>query len=195
MIVFSDSIAGKLCEEFVFSIWPEMIFAGFEADYNNFQRSVRGPGQGLEIPPMLLIVLSRAPNRYAIPETIRDLREEYESARYELWTKLAEMWEAPTLKEQMDILNSLEGAVSAVMPSIASKKFDCMSVGLDLAKLNSGGVASAAQKALGADETNRRLPAVSFAKKISKDLRSSMGNNRKILARHFSPEEMRGLGY
>lgn len=195
MIVFTDDLPGDLCKEFVFSKWPNELFKSLDQDYSTLMRQLRGPSMGIELPPLILIVLSLANKRDDIPQTIVELRDAYAKSRNNLWLLLTNMWEAPTLKEQIDILNTLQCAAKGILPSIGGRNFNYLSLGLDLAQLSLGGVASAGQKLLAANDLEKKVSAVSFAKQVSSDLKDSAINVKKVIERHLSDSEKAAFGY
>lgn len=195
MIVFSNCLPSKLCQEFIFSKWPQEIFKSITPEYLKIQRELRGPGFGIELPPLLHVIFSLSTHRDDIPNTIIDLRSEYKKSREELWELLEEMWESP-LKKQMKILKTLQDSVSSIIPNISgSNSIDYLSVGLDLAQLSVGGVVSASQKLLGYEQYNKKVSAISFSKKINDNLLYDTQNIKKIINRHLSESEKINFGY
>jgi hypothetical protein len=184
----------KFCEEHVFSHWPKELFSSLDSEYRAMVRSLRGPGIAVELPPILAIILSRAKYRAEIPDAIRDLRAEYRTARDKLWKLLNEMWSEPTLKQQVRILQDLKSASQSIFGTAFPERFDALSFGLSLSQLSPGGIASAAKQLRERDRPNARVQAVSFAYKLSQDLRHSVLNSRTVLKRHFTEAELSDFG-
>lgn len=194
LIIFSDSVIGRICEKHVFSEWPMKIFEKLDQDYKETMRSLRAPGITVELPPLMSIVLSIAESRNDIPTTIRDLRDEYMQARNNLWSIIELAWSAPNLNEQYKYLTTLKEASISIFPAAFPERYNILSIGLDFAQLNPSGLASGFQKILGQDYHNSKVTAVGFAKKLSTQLRSSIINIRTILNRHFENSELKSFG-
>jgi hypothetical protein len=179
----------EICYEHLFSRWPDAIFEELGQEYQAFQRSLRGPGTGLELPPLTALLLSRAASRSQIPQTLVDMREEYRRDRDELWALLTEMWTAHDLAKQRKLLAKLTGLGRSIFQTAFGRKFDALSIGFELAKLSPAGIAGAADKFRQQKGSRIHVHAVSFAEKLSMDLTNFTMANHAILARHLTKAE------
>lgn len=195
MIVFSNSLPGVLCKEFVFSKWPNEIFRSLEQDYSKLMRNLRGPSVGIDLPPLILIVLSIAERREDIPRVIVELRDSYTEARADLWLILTKMWETPSLKEQIEILNTLQSATEGILPNITGSSVNYLSLGLDLARFSTGGLASAGKNLLDINGLEKKVSAITFTKQVSSDLTNNAMNVKKVIERHLTQAEKNDFGY
>src|SRR6202012_5621041 len=100
----------------------------------------RGPGTGLELPPITALVLSRSTSRARIPQTIIEMREDYAAGRSELWSLLTEMWTAQELSHQQKYLKKLIGLGQSIFTKSFGRTFDAISLGLELGKLSPAGI-------------------------------------------------------
>ena len=73
----------------IYQEWPDEIFHDLDKEYQDFLRKVRGPGTGLDLPPLIALIFSIARNRDDIPSTLVQMRQEYSGAREELWSMAA----------------------------------------------------------------------------------------------------------
>lgn len=149
---------------------------------------------GVNLPPLTALLLSRASLRSLIPEALRDLREEYKGDRDRLWKMLSEMWKAPTVEGQIRVLRKLEGAATALFKASFPERVDALSVALTATKLIQGDVIGPLEKLRAWNQPKARVGAVSFAAKLSSDLRKHLLNQREIMRRHFTAAELRELG-
>ncbi|MGA2905280.1 MAG: hypothetical protein ABSD98_15735, partial [Candidatus Korobacteraceae bacterium] len=140
------------------------------------------------------LVLSRAPSRNQIPQALRDLREEYRRDRERLWNMLGEMWEAPTFKGQIKELRKLQGAASALFKASFPERLDAFSVALTATKVMRGDLIGPLEKLHDYNQPKARVGAVSFAAKLSSDLRKHLLNQREIMRRHLTRAELREWG-
>ncbi len=191
--VYGSSPTFEVCQEHIFSAWPAHVFSSWHVDYDNLIRRVRGPGLGISLPPLVAIVLSRAAKRDDIPLVLRDLRDEYAAARRSLWSRLAELWSAPTLAKQHKVAHELNAAAEAIVDAAFPERIDVLDVALGLAQLTPSGVAQAARSLRARDDANTRVSALTFAKKLSVDIRG-IENARVALRRHLSDAERRDFG-
>lgn len=145
----------------------------------------------MTVPPVLACVLSRVEKRHQISNAIRDLREEYARSRTSLWSFLEEMWEAGTLKKQVQMKEKLERASQGLFPSTFPDRFPYLdtawSVAIDIAELRPLSALRDAGKALLNDDQARgHVSAISFTRQFSSDLAKISGMSRmlrKILTR------------
>ena len=194
-VVYGDSPMAVICAEHIFSRWPEELFQALDDDFKQAALQLRGPGISVLLPPLTSIIMTRASRRTDIPEVIREMREEYEKARNELWILLTQMWFANPLKEQLKFLKQLENASRSIFPSAFPEKLDVLSLGLTLAPLTPSAVASSAKILLDRDKPRSRVGALSFSQKLAKDLRKQFGNSRHLLKRHLTDAELRDFGF
>jgi hypothetical protein len=183
-----------ICGEHLFSIWPDRIFTDLEQEYREFARSLRGPGTGLELPPLTALLLSRSDSRPEIPATLVAIRDEFESFRSELWEILSEMWKAHSLQTQRKILSKLKPLGKSIFQASFEKNFDALSLGMELAKVSPAGIIGAMEKSRQQGAPRLQLRAVSFAQKLSSDFIKYMMTNRSLLKRHLSESERRSFG-
>lgn len=192
--VYSSNSLTRICEQHIFSAWPNKIFEEAALNYQELSRELRGYGQGFDLPMITAIVLSRAKTRELIPQTIVDLREEYERARTQLWDLLIQMWTEKTLAQQKNILNELQAASQSIFPAAFPERYDVLSLALDISQLSLGGITSGLKEIRKRDLPNVRVSAVTFAKKLSKELRNNLMNTRQLLDRHLTNAERRYFG-
>jgi hypothetical protein len=192
--VFGDSPVARHCATHVFSKWPEELFRTLDENYETVAAQLRGPGIAVIVPPILAILLSRTHSREQIPATIRELRDEYEKGRRELWEIMVEMWSAPLVKGQIKVLRRLEGASRSLFAASFPEAIDVLSLGVSLAPLSLGGVGNAARILLDREKPKSRVAAVGFAEKLAGDIRK-MGNARSILRRHLTDAELEDFGF
>jgi hypothetical protein len=107
---------------------------------------------------------------------------------------LEEMWNAPSHKEQLKILRTLEDAASAMFKTAFPERIDALSIGLSATRILKGDVIGPLEKLHKWNQPKARVGAVSFANKVSSDLRKHLLNDRRILRRHFTVSELRELG-
>lgn len=192
--VYTDSPLGRLCKEFIFSRWPSLVFESFDKDYRTVIRELRGPGCAIDLPPVTALVLSRAARRQLIPQTIRELRDEYEEDRNKLWTQLGDMWKADSLRDQVEIFRSLSDATRSIFKAAYPERYDVLSLGLDFANLSPSGVTAGLKRVRERNLPSAKVRAVSFAERLSKDFRRNLLGSKKILRRHLTLSEYHDFG-
>lgn len=192
--IYGNAPIHKVCQIHIFTLWPNELVKSLDEDYKKTLREIRGPQIAFDIPPLTMLLLSRANSRYRIPETLRDLREEYERPRQKLWKMLLEMWEADKLSDQIKILRTLKKAADNIFAAAFPEKKDILSIGLGLSQMTPSGLASALSILKEHDKPNASVAAVSFAAKLAKDMRESLLNSPKILRHHFSKAELQSFG-
>lgn len=99
------------------SKFPKDWFAELDEDWENLARAVHAGSTGIVVPPVLSIVLTRCAHREAIPNIVRDLREEWTSARAKFWELLDRLQTARTVAEAQNIQKELEEASRLLSPS------------------------------------------------------------------------------
>jgi hypothetical protein len=92
------------------------------------------------------------------------------------------------------IRQDLKSASHSIFGTAFPERFDALSFGLSRAQLSPDGIAGAAKQLREHDRPNARVQAVSFAHKLSQDLRRSVLNSRTILKRHFTDAELYDFG-
>jgi len=192
LLVFADSPVARICEEHVFAKWPSRLFELLGEELGRLSRLISGPDIAFALPPLLSLVMSRAPEREAIPNIIVAVRDEYASARKELWALLDEMWNAKSFATQVKILRSLESAASSIVPAAFRGSVNALELAIGVASVS---LSDTARTLLAHDAPIGRVSAVSFARKLSRDLRKFLENNRTILRRHLSVSERRQFGF
>lgn len=95
---------------------PTELFADLDRDWAEYVRSADAGDVGLIIPPLLTIVLHRAASREAIPEVVRDLRDELAEARRKIWSLVDRLRTVQTLQEAHDIGRELRAASAMMSP-------------------------------------------------------------------------------
>jgi hypothetical protein len=193
--IYSTIPIGMVCKEFVFSEWPSKIFNEFEEEFIKLSRQMRGPGCAVELPPLTLLVLSRTEKRESIPNIIGDLWWEYYGDRHDLWSTLDQAWEVERLEEQLDLFRKLSSASKNLFKATFPERFDSLSLGLDLAKLSPGGLASGMKSIREHDKPLAKVKAVSFAYRLSKDFRKHLITSKKALEKVLSDSERRRFGF
>src|SRR5208337_2828345 len=103
-------------------------------------------------------------------------------------------WEAPTFKGQIKVLRKLEGAGTALFGASFPETVDALSVALTATKAIRGDIISPLEKLHAWNQPKARVGAVSFAAKLSSDLRKHLLNQREIMRRHLTAAELRELG-
>lgn len=192
--VYSVHPVAKVTSEFIFSEWPRKIFDKLDQEYTTAMREIRGPGIAVELPPLTALVLSKASHRSEIPQIIVNIRDEYNESRNELWSLLGQMWNRPTVKEQIEVLRVLTAAADGLFQAAFPERVDALSLGLDLARISPAGIAKGLQTLREHDLPKKRVAAVSFSKKLSIDLRKNLANHREVLKRHLTLSEYHDFG-
>lgn len=194
MLLFGCSPIARLCAKHLFSAWPEKLFEKFGEQFRMSAEALRGPGTGLNLPPLISLVLSRADKRYDIPTAILELREEYRASRNQLWEILHEMWFAPTFSGQMKVLRKLESASESIFESAFPDATDGISLGITAVRVVTGDLAAGLERLQEKDQARSRIAAVSFARKLSDSLRKDLLTQTTLLRRHLSKAELHAFG-
>ena len=72
---------------------------------------------GFTVPPVRSIVLSRCARRDAIPTVIKDLRDEWATARHKFWEQVTRLKDVQTIAEAIEIKRELEEASRLLSPT------------------------------------------------------------------------------
>jgi len=96
--------------------YPEALFRGLDDTWQEYARNLAENGFQLAIPPVLGIVLSRCARREAIPIVIRDLREEWASARKKVWHLFDTLRDCHTLGDALELTEALSEASNLFAP-------------------------------------------------------------------------------
>jgi len=184
----------QICYEHIFARWPMHLFNKLSADFQKEARLLLSPGFSFPIPPVTLLVLSRAYSRGQIPGTLLDLRDEFKKGRKELWELLSKLWRTTNFGEQLKIQRALENAANSIFAAAFPETINSLSVALDFAQLTPDGIASGMNKLLDYDTPNRQVKAISFAAKLSKQLRIHLKNQTDVLKRHLTRSELVSFG-
>ncbi len=194
LIVYGKSVVTRICSEHLFSKWPDHLFKTLDDEYRQAAEELRGPNLGVNLPPLTALLFSRAPSRSRIPEALRDLREEYRGDRERLWNMLRDMWEAPTFKGQIKELRKLQGAATSLFKASFPERVNAFSVALTATKVMKGDLIGPLEKLYDYNQPKARVGAVSFAAKLSSDLRKHLLSQREIMRRHLTDAELREFG-
>ncbi len=188
--VYGVSPIFKVCLELLFSNWPMHLFECLGRQFMEESRLIRGPGLGVTLHPVTAFVLSRAKKRDGIPDVLFDLRDEYKTSRDTLWKMLHEMWYEETFVQQTNVLRSLTDAADSIFPAAFPERLDVLSLGISA----TSGVSSVLTTIREYDRPHARVAAVSFAAKLSDDLRKNLFNCRHLISRHLTKSERRQFG-
>jgi hypothetical protein len=115
-----------LCDEFgqqaveTAQQYPEELFRQLDVDWQRYAQEAEQDGLGFLVPPVLGIVLTRCARRDAIPTVIRDLRNEWATAREKVWNLLDTLRRSQTLGEASEIRKALSNA-SRQFSSVATE--------------------------------------------------------------------------
>jgi hypothetical protein len=194
-VLYANSPMASICSEHIFTAWPEHLFSCLDDEYRASAKRLRGPGIFVTIPPLTKLVMSRASMRHKIPEVIRDMREEYARARDDLWEIISQLYFAETETEQRSTLRLLEQASKDLFGATWPEKFDVLSFGLTAASLTPDGIASAFKSLHDHNKPYARVSSITFARKLSKDLRRDLLNQRELMQRHLSLSEQSNFGF
>jgi hypothetical protein len=192
--VYSYTPAARVCAKHLFSLWPGRIFERLDDEFRRASKELVGPGIGFPLPPLITVVLSRAKKRSRIPDEIRNLREEFQPSRTELWSLLIEMWNAPTMKQQVRILRNLNSAANSLFTAAFPERIDALGLGIGMVAALTGEVADVLGKARERDRPHAAVSAISFTKHLSKQLREFTASSDQILRRHLTPKERHSFG-
>jgi hypothetical protein len=80
------------------SAFPSELFGQLDKDWPQYAEILRSGNLGLNIPPVLAIVLSRCARRDAILTVVKDLRDEWATARGKVWQLVGALRDAPSLR-------------------------------------------------------------------------------------------------
>ena len=166
--VYAIGPLATLCNEHIFSRWPNRLFDQCEEAYRETMRELRGPGIGVELPPLTSMLLSVSPSRQSIPMALAELREMYEDLRNDLWQTLTEMWTAGTVKQQLKHLRKLEDVSKHMFSAAFPDRIPAMSLAFEAAKLSPAGGIGIAKHLL--ERPRARVSAISFAARLADDL-------------------------
>jgi hypothetical protein len=92
------------------SEFPELLFKRLDADWREFGHSIDNADIGPWIPPVTAIVASRSANREKIPAIIRDLRDEWATARMKVWGLVDELKSTRRVSQAEAVLRELNEA-------------------------------------------------------------------------------------
>ncbi len=196
------------------SEFPEELFDKLDASWKDFVTRAQRGEVGPIISPVLSIVLSRCARRDAIPNILRDLREEWSAARQKVWSLLDELKHATSLKAANEIQRELDSAAEFMTREIAPSNERPTRVlwklttgaisGAAIGTLSGGswelGAASAAIVPLGRMLADEVSPAVLF-RRGAFDLARRVGGEaastelpHKVLAGLLTQAEIKNLG-
>lgn len=102
--------------EFRANQYPEKLFEMLDRDWQEYASSLRVGNVGFEIPPILNIVLTNCKRREDIPDSLKQLREEWAKARKKVWKLLGSLRNAESIKEAVSIQHELDEASSFFSP-------------------------------------------------------------------------------
>jgi hypothetical protein len=188
--IYGVSPIYKVCLQHIFSKWPMHLFESLGRQFGEESRLIRGLGLGVTLPPVTALVLSRAKKRDDIPDVLFELRDEYKTSRDTLWEMLDKMWHTKTFLQQTKILRTLTDAADSIFPAAFPERFDVLSLGISA----TSGVSSILTTIREYDRPRARVTAVSFAAKLSNDLRKNLFNCRHLISRHLTKLERRQFG-
>lgn len=191
LLVFGASPIAQVCEEHLFIAWPRHLFEILGEDFEQQSRLIAAPNVAFGLPPLLSILLGRAARRTQIPFEISAMREEYASARTELWALLANMWRAESFAKQVKLARALQMAAKSIVPAAFRGRANAIDLAIDVASVNLPGIA---RQLLEADEPNSRVSAISFARRLSRDLRRHTISHALALRRHLTKSELSSFG-
>lgn len=112
-----------LCDEFgqqaveTAQRYPEELFRQLDVDWQRYAHEAEQDGLDFLVPPVLGIVLTRCARRDAIPTVIRDLRDEWATARERVWNLLNALRKCRTFNEGSEIRKELSEASRLYSPS------------------------------------------------------------------------------
>lgn len=92
------------------SSFPDQLFRDLDRDWREFGQKMKDVEVGPVIPPVMAIVLSRSASRDKIPAIVRDLRDEWATARSKVWSLMDQLKTARTVSQASDILRGLAAA-------------------------------------------------------------------------------------
>jgi len=97
--------------------FPERLFYNLDQDWQQFAKEADAGELGFTVPPVLSIVLSRCARRDAIPAVIKDLRDEWATARHKVWGQINRLRHVHTIQETIEIKRELEEASKLLSPT------------------------------------------------------------------------------
>jgi hypothetical protein len=98
--------------------FPEDLFRQLDGDWQRYAREAEQDGLDFLVPPVLAIILTRCARRDAIPNVIRDLRDEWADARRKVWGLLDNLRRSRTLREGLEIRKELSEAARLFSPDV-----------------------------------------------------------------------------
>jgi len=99
------------------SKYPEKLFENLDRDWQQVARDVDAGEIGFMVPPVLSIILTRCARRDAIPDIIKDLRDEWTDARTKTWALLDRFKTVQTVAEGQKIQQELAAASRLLSPA------------------------------------------------------------------------------
>ena len=97
--------------------YPESLFSKLDEDWQSFAKQIQAERLGLQVPPVLGIVLTRCSRRDAIPTVIKDLRDEWSDARRKVWLLIDALSSCRTVGEAREISRELSDASLLFSPN------------------------------------------------------------------------------
>jgi len=99
------------------SEYPKKLFEELDGDWQQFAREADAGELGFTVPPVLSIILTRCSRRDAIPDILRDLRDEWADARTKVWALLDQLKTIQTISEVRKIRQELAAASRLMSPA------------------------------------------------------------------------------
>ena len=112
-----------LCGEYAEQIteaaqqYPASLFSKLDKDWQSFAKQIQTERLGLQVPPVLGIVLTRCSRRDAIPTVIKDLRDEWAEARRKVLQLIDALQSCRTVGEARQISRELADASLLFSPN------------------------------------------------------------------------------
>jgi hypothetical protein len=197
------------------SAFPSELFGQLDKDWPQYAEILRSGNLGLNIPPVLAIVLSRCARRDAILTVVKDLRDEWATAREKVWQLVGALRDAPSLRRIDEIRRELKEASKYFSPATPTKCYSPMRVLWDITTAAAGGAAitsiaggdpriGAISKALSeiarlfspsSDELRRVFSRGAFdlARRVSRET-ASVAPLPDLLSRFLAADEKKALG-
>ncbi len=97
--------------------YPAALFNELDKDWQAFTKQIQTDRLGLQVPPVLGIVLTRCAKREAIPTVIKDLRDEWADARRKVWQLIDALPSCRTVGDARTISRELSDASLLFSPS------------------------------------------------------------------------------
>jgi hypothetical protein len=97
--------------------FPAELFQNLDQGWQQFAKEADAGELGFMVPPVLSIVLSRCARRDAIPIVIKDLRDEWATARHKVWGQVNRLKDVHTIEETIEIRRELEEASRLLSPT------------------------------------------------------------------------------